>query len=99
MLISRRSSSRSATFSKMRCAKPALNWGFRNIWYSSAVPGSGLGIRIIGEITAEKVKMVQDADAIWREEIAAALGQEGESVFRRAHQHEIRRRYGRRENL
>lgn len=35
-------------------------------------PGPGLGIRIIGEITAEKVKMVQDADAIWREEIAKA---------------------------
>ncbi len=33
-------------------------------------PGPGLGIRIIGEVTAEKVKMVQDADAIWREEIA-----------------------------
>lgn len=35
-------------------------------------PGPGLGIRIIGDITAEKVKMVQDADAIWREEIAKA---------------------------
>ena len=35
-------------------------------------PGPGLGIRIIGEITAEKVQMVQDADAIWREEIAKA---------------------------
>lgn len=35
-------------------------------------PGPGLGIRIIGDITAEKVKMVQDADAIWREEIARA---------------------------
>ncbi len=35
-------------------------------------PGPGLGIRIIGEITPEKVKMVQDADAIWREEIANA---------------------------
>ncbi len=35
-------------------------------------PGPGLGIRIIGEITAEKVRMVQDADAIWREEIARA---------------------------
>ena len=33
-------------------------------------PGPGLGIRIIGEVTAEKVKMVQEADAIWREEIA-----------------------------
>lgn len=35
-------------------------------------PGPGLGIRIIGEVTAEKVKMVQEADAIWREEIAKA---------------------------
>ena len=35
-------------------------------------PSPGLGIRIIGEITAEKVQMVQDADAIWREEIANA---------------------------
>ena len=35
-------------------------------------PGPGLGIRIIGEVTAEKVQMVQEADAIWREEIAAA---------------------------
>ena len=35
-------------------------------------PGPGLGIRIIGEVTAEKVKMVQDAVAIWREEIAKA---------------------------
>ena len=34
--------------------------------------GLELGIRIIGEITAEKVQMVQDADAIWREEIAKA---------------------------
>ncbi|MBQ3291115.1 MAG: glutamine-hydrolyzing GMP synthase [Mogibacterium sp.] len=35
-------------------------------------PGPGLGIRIIGEVTAEKVRIVQDADAIYREEIAAA---------------------------
>lgn len=35
-------------------------------------PGPGLGIRIIGEITAEKVKIVQEADAIYREEIANA---------------------------
>lgn len=35
-------------------------------------PGPGLAIRIIGEVTEEKIKMVQDADAIWREEIAAA---------------------------
>lgn len=35
-------------------------------------PGPGLGIRIIGEVTKEKVKIVQDADAIYREEIAKA---------------------------
>ena len=40
--------------------------------YRQPFPGPGLGIRIIGEVTAEKVKMVQDADAIWREEIAKA---------------------------
>ena len=43
-------------------------------------PGPGLGIRIIGEVTAEKVRIVQEADYIYREEIAnagvdAGLGQ------------------------
>ena len=35
-------------------------------------PGPGLGIRIIGDVTAEKVRIVQDADFIYREEIAKA---------------------------
>lgn len=35
-------------------------------------PGPGLGVRIIGEVTPEKVTMVQEADAIYREEIAKA---------------------------
>lgn len=35
-------------------------------------PGPGLGIRVIGEVTAEKVKIVQEADAIYREEIENA---------------------------
>ncbi len=35
-------------------------------------PGPGLGIRIIGEVTAEKVKMVQDADFIYRDELDKA---------------------------
>ena len=34
--------------------------------------GPGLGIRIIGEVTEEKVKIVQEADYIYREEIAKA---------------------------
>lgn len=33
-------------------------------------PGPGLGVRIIGEITAEKVRILQDADAIFRDEMA-----------------------------
>lgn len=32
-------------------------------------PGPGLAIRIIGDVTAEKVAIVQDADAIYREEV------------------------------
>ena len=35
-------------------------------------PGPGLGVRIIGEVTADKVRIVQDADAIFREEIEKA---------------------------
>ncbi len=40
--------------------------------YRQPFPGPGLGIRIIGDVTAEKVKMVQEADFIYREEIAKA---------------------------
>ncbi len=32
-------------------------------------PGPGLGVRIVGEVTAEKVRIVQEADAIFREEL------------------------------
>ena len=35
-------------------------------------PGPGLGVRIVGEVTEEKVRIVQEADAIYREEIANA---------------------------
>ncbi len=35
-------------------------------------PGPGLGIRIVGAVTPEKVRIVQDADAIYREEIEKA---------------------------
>lgn len=38
-------------------------------------PGPGLAVRIVGEVTADKVKIVQDADAIYREELdKAGLG-------------------------
>ena len=35
-------------------------------------PGPGLAIRVIGEITREKLDTLRDADAIFREEISAA---------------------------
>ncbi len=40
--------------------------------YRQPFPGPGLGVRIIGEVTAEKVRIVQEADAIYREELAKA---------------------------
>ena len=36
-------------------------------------PGPGLGIRIIGDITEDKIRIVQDADYIFREEVGKAL--------------------------
>ena len=35
-------------------------------------PGPGLGIRIMGEVTKEKLDTLREADAIWREEIKNA---------------------------
>ena len=35
-------------------------------------PGPGLAVRITGEITPEKIAMLQDADAIFREEVTAS---------------------------
>ena len=40
--------------------------------YRQPFPGPGLGVRIVGEVTADKVRIVQEADAIYREEIAKA---------------------------
>ncbi|PNB76424.1 GMP synthase (glutamine-hydrolyzing), partial [Pseudomonas sp. FW305-BF6] len=35
-------------------------------------PGPGLGIRVLGEITDQKLEIVRESDAILREEIALA---------------------------
>ncbi|MBO4667637.1 MAG: glutamine-hydrolyzing GMP synthase [Bacilli bacterium] len=40
--------------------------------YRQPFPGPGLGVRIIGEVTEEKVKILQEADYIFREEIKKA---------------------------
>lgn len=43
-----------------------------NIVFRQPFPGPGLGIRIIGGINEDKIKIVQDADYIFREEIEKA---------------------------
>ena len=53
--------------------KAGLELGIpEHLVFRQPFPGPGLGIRIIGEVTAEKVHIVQEADAIYREEIANA---------------------------
>ena len=49
--------------------------------YRQPFPGPGLGIRIVGEVTAEKVRIVQDADFIYREELARAGIDMGKGQF------------------
>ena len=44
-------------------------------------PGPGLGIRIIGDITPEKVRIVQDADYIYRSELEKAGIDMGKGQF------------------
>ena len=43
-----------------------------NMVFRQPFPGPGLGVRILGEMTREKIAILQDADAIFREEIANA---------------------------
>ena len=53
--------------------KAGLELGIpEHLVFRQPFPGPGLGIRIIGEVTAEKVRIVQEADYIYREEIANA---------------------------
>lgn len=53
--------------------KAGLELGIpEHLVFRQPFPGPGLGIRIIGAVSAEKVKIVQEADAIYREEISKA---------------------------
>lgn len=53
--------------------KAGLELGIpEHLVFRQPFPGPGLGIRIIGEVTEEKVRIVQEADYIYREEVAKA---------------------------
>ena len=53
--------------------KEGLELGIpRELVFRQPFPGPGLGVRIIGEITPAKVAIVQEADYIFREELAKA---------------------------
>ena len=53
--------------------KTGLELGIpENLVYRQPFPGPGLAIRIIGEITKEKLEILRDADYIFREEITNA---------------------------
>jgi GMP synthase (glutamine-hydrolysing) len=56
---------------EVRALGSALGLPDEIVW-RQPFPGPGLGVRIIGEVTREKVRILQDADAIVREEIRAA---------------------------
>ncbi|MBR0367538.1 MAG: glutamine-hydrolyzing GMP synthase [Clostridia bacterium] len=44
----------------------------RDLVWRQPFPGPGIAIRIIGEVTPEKARIVRESDAIFREEIAGA---------------------------
>ena len=93
----RKSSSHFVTSSKTKYERPVSNSeSLKELVFRQPFPGPGLGIRIIGEVTAEKVRIVQDADAIYREEIAnAGLGPGNQPVLRSPHKHALCWRNGR----
>ncbi len=50
--------------------------------YRQPFPGPGLGVRIIGEITEEKLQILKEADAIFREEVRKSFpGKEPDQYF------------------
>ena len=70
---SSRWSSRCARCSRTRCAGSAASSGLPEaIVWRQPFPGPGLGIRIVGEVTDDRLEMLRAADAIAREELTAA---------------------------
>lgn len=53
----------------------------RELVWRQPFPGPGLSVRILGEITAEKIRLVQDADAVLRHEMAKCGYEQNLSQF------------------
>jgi GMP synthase (glutamine-hydrolysing) len=56
---------------EVRALGTALGMPDHIVW-RQPFPGPGLAIRVLGEVTAEKLAIVREADAVLRDEIAAA---------------------------
>ena len=56
---------------EVRAVGTELGIPYELVW-RQPFPGPGLAVRVIGEITKEKLDILRDADAIFREEIARA---------------------------
>ena len=66
---------------EVRAAGTALGLPDSLVW-RQPFPGPGLAVRVIGEITKEKLDILREADAILREEIASAgLGRQINQYF------------------
>src|SRR6185312_2978250 len=65
-------SSRCASSSRTRCGGSGRSSACRRAWSGGSRSGPGLAIRIIGEVTRERLELLRDADAVLLEEIRRA---------------------------
>ena len=56
----------------MRCAGQGWSLACPRTWCGASLPGPGLAVRCIGEVTAARLRILRDADAIFREEVVRA---------------------------